>query len=847
MTEPRAAAAALERIRAGLESVDRVLADGGMPSPEWRGKLIRPLVGYAGAVGRPSEGDPGTSGVAGWWPDLRDADSPLWSALAAVQLAHEASLVHDDVIDGAGDRRGEPTLAAARGVAAAVVEGDHLLTSAYRMAARAGSQEWTELFARSVERTVAGEKAQARRAGEPLEWPEYEAIVLGKSGELLGAALAAGPTLRGEWGAYRWHEVGRRVGLVYQMLDDLLDYCPHVDTGKPTLIDYRRGLWTWPRLYVELPPGLGTEAVLERLSAPGDDGTSPLERALARFRAEAASVAHDVTDLMPEDELVTGLLAEWVGLAEHAVASARRVELPPVAGWEALMAEHAKSFRFASRLFPAEHREQITGVYAWCRYTDDLVDEADLPAAELEARLDAWLTISRSAYEGHPTGNDLADRVMPEMREAGVPFGYAEALIEGMRMDVRGTEYGTLAELWTYTYRVASAVGLWMTELFGIDDPWMLDRAASLGHAMQLTNILRDVGEDREAGRLYLPTSLLAAHGLDRSDLDRMRRTGEIDDAYAELIERLLRVAEDEYAYAAPAIDRLPDFYRRPVAVAADVYRGIHDAIRDNGYDNLTKRAYTSTLDKLRLGAGALARSGGGAGSKGPLSTLRSALSKAAAFGAAVAVAVPAVAAPAVAQDATHGQPAPAVDMVRVDARPSVVVDRAFHRIGELWIQGVDEEAAVEAGLAAVTALRVRLDPPVPAQDRLLRAYRGSFLALRAKHGGWPRERLRNVRAGFELMDAVVAEAPDDVAVRYVRLMSGFYLPGLFGRGDEVAADMAALIRLLPEARDRLPAELYPEVVAFVLEHGDLSEEQHAALQAAAAASDPVAAPEPSS
>ncbi|MGK7312376.1 MAG: squalene/phytoene synthase family protein [Candidatus Longimicrobiales bacterium M2_2A_002] len=609
----------LERICAGLERVGRELAEAGMPTPGWAGKLIRPLVGYAGTRGEP------------------DLDDPLWYALAAVQLAHEASLVHDDVIDGASRRRGQPTVAVSRGVAAAIVEGDHLLTAAYRVAARAGSLEWAELFAVAVERTVAGERAQARRGEDAAGWAEYEAVVLGKSGELLGAALAASPMLRGEWAAHRWYEVGRRLGLVYQMLDDLLDYCPHVGTGKPSLIDYRRGLWTWPRMYVDLPAGLSDEAVVERLGTPDDDGVTPLQRARDRLRAEADRVARQVTELMPDDELVTALLDEWVVRAEDAAVPARRVALPPVAGWEALMSEHAKSFRFASRLFPAEHRERVTGVYAWCRYTDDLVDEADLPAPELEARLDAWLRLSRRAYDGAVTGNELADRVMPEMRAAGVPFGYAEALIEGMRMDVRGTGYGTLTELWTYTYRVASVVGLWMTELFGIRDPWMLDRAASLGHAMQLTNILRDVGEDLEAGRLYLPTSWLAAHELDRTDLERMAETGEIDGRYRALIERLLRVADAEYEHAAPAIDRLPDFYRRPVAVAADVYRGIHDAIRANDYDNLTRRAYTTTLDKLRLGAGALRGSGDADRPDergGLLASLRTAFSRAAVLGA---------------------------------------------------------------------------------------------------------------------------------------------------------------------------------------------------------------------
>jgi 15-cis-phytoene synthase len=306
------------------------------------------------------------------------------------------------------------------------------------------------------------------------------------------------------------------------------------------------------------------------------------------------------------------------------------------------------------------------------------VDEADLPPRELEARLDAWLNLSRRAYDGEPTGNVMADRVMGEMRAAGVPFGYAAELIEGMRMDVRGTGYGTLAELRIYTYRVASVVGLWVTELFGIRDPWMLDRAASLGHAMQLTNILRDVGEDLRRGRLYLPTTWLAGHGLDRRDLEGMMHSGRIESEYQHLVERLLRVAEDEYELASPAIDRLPAFYRRPVAVAAHVYRGIHASLRRNGYDNLNRRAHTSLADKFRLGVAALGRRAESAPARpGQLWRV---------VGLCVALLVAST--PAAAQDS------------------DVVLREVREEVGALWLRAVDDAASVQTGLDVVAALR---------------------------------------------------------------------------------------------------------------------------------------------
>jgi 15-cis-phytoene synthase len=768
---------ALARVREGLAPVGTHLRSVGMPAPDWTGKLIRPLVGYAAAASLE-------------WPD--DAvPTSVWYALGAVQLAHEASLLHDDVIDGAGERRGEATVVASRGVAAALVEGDHLLTAAYRMASQTRNLDWMELFAMAVERTVAGEKAQAQSAGAELGWAEYEALVLGKSGELLGAAMAAGPAARGTWDLERYYELGRRVGLIYQMLDDLLDYCPVVETGKPALSDRGRGLWTWPLAYVDAGDGADAAEIARRLASPDSGGVRPLDRCLDRLRAEASLVLEEAALLLPGDRVLATLFKEWLSTAESAIgAPAPSVTLPSVSGWERLMAEHARSFRFAARLFPADRREQVVGVYAWCRYTDDLVDEADLPPRELEARLDAWLDLSRRAYDGEPTGNVMADRVMGEMRAAGVPFGYAAELIEGMRMDVRGTSYGTLAELRVYTYRVASVVGLWVTELFGIRDPWMLDRAAALGHAMQLTNILRDVGEDLRRGRLYLPTTWLAGHGLDRRDLEGMMHSGRIEPEYRQLVERLLRVAEDEYELAAPAIDRLPAFYRRPVAVAAHVYRGIHASLRRNGYDNLNRRAHTSLADKFRLGVAALGRRAESAPARpGQLWRV---------VGLCIAVLVAST--PAAAQD------------------PEGVLREVREEVGALWLRAVDEAASVQTGLDAVAALRPTVSDGEAAL--LLQGYEGSFLALRAKHGGGPRARLRNLREGFDRMDRAVEQAPASAELRYIRLMSGFYLPGMFGRRGVVEEDLAALGQLLPESRAAFPPELFPVVVEFVLEHG---------------------------
>ena len=272
----------------------------------------------------------------------------------------------------------------------------------------------------------------------------------------------------------------------------------------------------------------------------------------------------------------------------------------------AYLAHHSRSFRFATAMLAKPCRERVTRLYAWCRYTDNLVD-GDVSPQLAERRLDAWLTRSWMAYQGHDSGIDLVNRVIGEMASLDIPFAYATDLVQAMRDDLHFTPYADVAALRVYTYRAAGVVGRWLTELHGVRDPWMLDRATSLGQAMQLTNILRDVGEDLQRGRMYLPVDALSGYGLAVEDLDAMRSAGRpIGPAYRALIEELIAVADVDYDRAADAIPRLPVEFRRAAGVASAVYRGIHDAIRRNGYDNLRRRAYTTRSQKVILAATAL-------------------------------------------------------------------------------------------------------------------------------------------------------------------------------------------------------------------------------------------------
>jgi phytoene synthase len=533
-------------------------------------------------------------------------------------------------------------------VGPALVLGDHLLTGAYRAAVATATPEFLARFIEAVERTVAGEVAQARGAGRVLDESEYMEIVTGKSGALVGAAACLGGAVLGLGDVEERACLGRALGAVYQQVDDLLDYCPAADTGKPPLQDYRQRKWTWV-LGVAGVAGfeMSDEDLMQAIFVGGDGNASAARRALTVLRRRRDELVERVLDLSPGDTVVPAVVDGWLeaatrgvlaqeralGLAEpgvaggafpspeaHVAALARSVGGPEA--WPSYFGRHAKTFRFASRLFPREQAGLIAGVYAFCRFTDDLVDApGDAVGADvLEVWLEAWAHMARTAFEGRATGVPLLDVVLGEAGRRGVSWRYPDALLAGVGMDLTRSRYPDWATLEEYTFGVAGAVGGWTTQLFGIHDEALLARAHALGHGMQLTNIARDVGEDWQRGRVYLPSELLSEHGLDPADVGRLASVrGPLPSSWRNLTEGLLQRAERRYEEAWPGIRALPGWYGRPVAVAAQAYRGIHAEIRRNGYDNLRRRASTSTSTKLLLAASGLAKAYTGGPRQGPL------------------------------------------------------------------------------------------------------------------------------------------------------------------------------------------------------------------------------------
>lgn len=258
---------------------------------------------------------------------------------------------------------------------------------------------------------------------------------------------------------------------------------------------------------------------------------------------------------------------------------------------EGITRHHSKSFYLATSFLPYEKRRAIRALYAFCRWSDDIVDEPDHASGY---SLEGWATSARSV-DG-PDDNAVLLAWADTRRRYNLSTTVIDDLLAGIRMDLTIDRYTTFDDLWLYCYRVASTVGLLSMQIIGYKegaDPY----AIKLGVALQLTNILRDVGEDARRGRIYLPLDDLARFGLTEPDI----LASCCDERYHALMQFQIDRAERLYEEAWPGIAMLHPDGRLAVAIAATVYRGILPAIKRNGYNNHTVRAYVPTQAKIAM------------------------------------------------------------------------------------------------------------------------------------------------------------------------------------------------------------------------------------------------------
>ena len=259
---------------------------------------------------------------------------------------------------------------------------------------------------------------------------------------------------------------------------------------------------------------------------------------------------------------------------------------------ESLTAVNSRSFHLASGLLPRDKRRASRALYAFCRTSDDIVDRME---GDQAAQLAEW---RRRATSEHPPTDDPVAVAWADARlRYDIPLRYAEQLIEGVARDFGQTRYATFADLTEYCYGVASTVGLMSMHIIGFSGPEAIPSAIKLGVALQMTNILRDVGDDWRLGRVYLPQDELAAHGLSEDDL----AAGVVTDRWRAFMRFQLDRNRRLYAEAMPGISMLNNDGRFAIAAAADLYRGILNAIEANDYDVFTRRAYVGAWGKVRM------------------------------------------------------------------------------------------------------------------------------------------------------------------------------------------------------------------------------------------------------
>lgn len=264
-----------------------------------------------------------------------------------------------------------------------------------------------------------------------------------------------------------------------------------------------------------------------------------------------------------------------------------------------LNALHGKTYYLATLLLPAKKRPPVHALYGFARYADEIVDDlaSTLSDEEKANQLRTWgsgvLADLRRGQSDDLIGRALVDTVS----QYSIPIDYFEAFMKSMEMDLTVTRYHNYEELMTYVYGSAVVIGLEMLPILGYNDARAIEAATALGTAFQLANFIRDIGEDIDRGRIYMPLDELARFGVSEEMLLKRKLTPEIIEAIKFQIARV----RDLQAIADDGIKYLDPISRPCIRAASELYCGIVDEIEANGYDVFAKRATTSTWRRLRV------------------------------------------------------------------------------------------------------------------------------------------------------------------------------------------------------------------------------------------------------
>jgi phytoene synthase len=260
------------------------------------------------------------------------------------------------------------------------------------------------------------------------------------------------------------------------------------------------------------------------------------------------------------------------------------------------------NFYYAFLFLPRERREALEAVYAFCRLVDDVVDE-NAPTWQKLDGVDRWRKELDAVFGDAPTTHPVSAKLRETVRRFPIRRSDMEGVIDGCAMDIDKKRYADWDELRTYCYRVASCVGLMCIEIFGHSTESAREYAIDLGIALQLTNIMRDVGEDARRGRIYLPADELRTHGVSDEDLFAGRRT----DAFVRLMREQAQRAHTHYLRARASISL---WERRKLVIAeimGDIYYALLTQIEEGGFDVFGHRATVRPHRKMAIALGRFA------------------------------------------------------------------------------------------------------------------------------------------------------------------------------------------------------------------------------------------------
>lgn len=259
---------------------------------------------------------------------------------------------------------------------------------------------------------------------------------------------------------------------------------------------------------------------------------------------------------------------------------------------------YSKSFYLSARLLPEDKRWATFALYGFCRYADNLID---LPRArkrkELLAEAHELSSELRRAYKRGESEHPILKPFIATARQYGIPEEYPLDLIEGVKMDLTETRYASFEDLHLFAYRVAGVVGIMMTHIMGYKSDLAFDYAKTLGIAMQLTNILRDIKEDKDMGRIYLPREEMAAFGVRESDILKE----EMSQGMHKLVKAQVKRAHNLYEQARPGIAMLDKDVQFAIYAASKLYRGILYQIELRDYNPFLGRVFVPAHQKLAV------------------------------------------------------------------------------------------------------------------------------------------------------------------------------------------------------------------------------------------------------